>query len=58
MYPHHGARHMIAEVARVLANAGLDFEFALVKGRGRYVSRAKLPALADDFTQPSLSLGM
>ena len=42
----------------LLAHAGLDFEFALVKGRGRYVCHAKLVALADDFAQPSLSLGM
>ena len=42
----------------LLAHAGLDFEFGLVKGRGRYVCHAKLVALDDDFAQPSLSLGL
>ncbi len=122
--PRHGQRHMIAEVARVLANArhggagrgaiigaieagtgtgktvayllpamvlakaldkhlvvatatvslqqqlidkdlpdmrdhaGLDFEFALVKGRGRYICHAKLVAYSEDFAEPSLSLNL
>ncbi len=42
----------------LLANAGLDFDFALVKGRGRYVCHAKLVTYAEDFVDPSLSLGL
>lgn len=42
----------------LLAHAGLDFEFALVKGRGRYVCHAKLVAYGEDFAEPSLSLGL
>lgn len=42
----------------LLDKAGLEFEFALVKGRGRYVCNAKLVAYAEDFAEPSLNLGL
>jgi ATP-dependent DNA helicase DinG len=42
----------------LLANAGLEFDYALVKGRGRYVCHAKLVSFVEDFAEPSLSLGL
>jgi ATP-dependent DNA helicase DinG len=42
----------------LLANTDLDFDYVLVKGRGRYVCHAKLVTLVEDFAEPSLSLGL